>query len=257
MGGARGSFKGLLQNQILQFGKVSGWLRLAQSGQSGGEWTPSIVDILNAGSPVTQTGTDRRAAVGSSANGLPTMVFDGTDMHIWPQSPSQSSTTKVGIWFWYKPATVTGLQWLIGNALAVGSTHERFEFYANGDAVSCGCYITDTNGRTGTTPAASLVAGAWHAIYRQYDSSRGGDANLAIFINGVSQGLTYTNIGAGGTLTTLQAANGGAMIGGASDTDTPSFPIANGGQIGPNIFAFNDNLTVAEELIVRSFEAPT
>ena len=42
----------------IQTGKAAGWLRLAVSSQSGGEWTPSIVDVLNAGNPMVQITDD-------------------------------------------------------------------------------------------------------------------------------------------------------------------------------------------------------
>lgn len=242
----------------LQNGKVSGWLRLAASDQSGGEWTPSIVDVRNAGSPMVQTGAVRRAAVGASANGLPTMVFDGTDVHLWPQSPAHSATTKVGLWLRFKPASVAGLQRLYSVAAGVvGSGTNRIQFYSSGAVLICECYISGADGRSFASPAATLTAAAWHAIYMQYDSSRGGDANLQIWVNGVSLALTPSNIGAGGTLTTLPAATGSALFGGGSDSDTPVQAIANGGEIGPNSFALSDNLTVAEEANLRGFEVPT
>lgn len=242
----------------LNTGKVSGWLRLAVSQQSGGEWTPSIVDVLNAGSPMVQTDTDRRAAVGTSGNGFPTMVFDGTDVHLWPQSPATSSTTKVGIWFWFKPATVASTQMLYEVAAGLGgSGTNRLIFYASNAKLQCEAYISNVNGRFGATSSNVLTVGAYTAIYLQYDSSRGGDANLAIFTGGVSQTLTYGNIGAGGTLTTLLAASGNALVGGATDSDTPINPITNGGELGPNIISFNDNLTADEIANMLTFEAPT
>ncbi len=241
-----------------QLSSVSGWLRLAVSDQSGGEWTPSIVDVLNAGSPMVQTDTDRRAAVGASANGFPTMVFDGSDVHLWPLSPAHSATTKIGIWLWYKPADAVNTCYLY----AAGDSGppvsaQRIALRQSGSRVDARVLITNDNGRALQSPTSVLTAGAWHAIYMQYDSSRGGDANLAIFVNGVSQSLSGSNIGAGGTLTTLQAATGSACIGGGSNSDTPTLPIINTGVIGPNIFAFNDNLTAAQINALLNFEAPT
>jgi hypothetical protein len=239
-----------------QLSKVSGWLRLAASTAVSSEW-PTVVDVLNAGSPMTSSGV-RIAAVGASANGFPTAVFDGTDVHLWPQSPAHSATTKVGIWLWYKPATVAGFQMLynVQNGVA-GSSTRRLALGANGAVVRFTGYVDNFNGRHGSTPAATLTAGAYSAIYAQYDSSRGGDANIAIYLNGVAQSLTYSNDGAGGTLGALPAASGSATIGGATDSDTPATPIANNGVIGPNIFAFNDNLTAAEITQLLNFERPT
>jgi hypothetical protein len=117
-------------------------------------------------------------------------------------------------------------------------------------------YLDNFNGRAGATPAV-LTTGVWTAIYFQYDSSRGGDANIAIYINGVAQSLTYTNDGVGGTLGQLQVASGSAVVGAFSDSDTPSTALTNGSEIGPNIFAFNDNLTPAQIAFFMLFEAPT
>lgn len=237
--------------------KVSGWIRLAASSQSGGEWTPSIVDVLNGGSPIVQTDVDRRAAVGASANSLPTMVFDGTDVHLWPQSPAHSSTAKVGIWLWYRPATVSGIQRLYGVANGVaGSGSNRLQFYANGSTLSCEAYITGADGRSATTPSLTLTAGVWHALYVQYDSSRGGDDNLRIYVNGVLPSLVYANVGAGGTLAALPAATGNALVGAGTDSDTPVQAIANGGMLGPNAYAMVDNLTASEQTAFLNFERP-
>lgn len=240
-----------------QLGKVSGWMRLAASSQSGGEWTP-IVDVLNAGSPVTQTDTDRRAAVGAAANGLPTMVFDGSDVYLWPCSPAHASTTKLGLWIWYKPATVSGLQTLYAVVNDVGgSSKKRLIIYANGASVDFRAYKDNFNGRIAKTSSNVLTAGAWSAIYCAYDFSQSGDDKLKIWVGGVAQGITYADDGAGGFGTGLPAADGSATLGAETDSDTPTRPIANGGLIGPNVFAFSDNLTASEIANLLAFEAPT
>jgi hypothetical protein len=239
----------------LQLSKASGWLRLAASTAVGGEW-PTVVDVINPGSPMTSSGA-RIAAVGASANGLPTMVLDGTDVHLWPVSPAHSSRTKWGLWLWYKPASIVGLQMLYNVQNGVGgSATRRISIFQNGATVQFTAYLDNFNGRSGATPNV-LVAGSYSAFYFQYDSSRGGDANIATFVGGSAQTLNYTNDGAGGVLGQLQVASGSAVIGGATDSDTPSSPIANGGEIGPNIVPFNDNLTAAEIARMLTFEAPT
>jgi hypothetical protein len=239
--------------------KVSGWLRLAVSDQSGGEWTPNIVDVLNS-NPAVQTDTDRRAAVGASGNGFPTMVFDGTDVHRWPLSATiNNMTTKLGFWFWYKPSSVTGVQTLINIAIATGGGigSNKIEIFNNTTRIGSNVYVTNVTGRQGHTPLLSIAIGVWYAVYVQYDSSRGGDPNLVIFIDGVSQTLSFVNIGAGATLDVLQSPTGNALIGGTTDDDdTPGGPLANLAEIGPNIFVFNDNLTAGEIVNMMGFEAP-
>lgn len=259
MSSARRSFKNNSQRLAspLHISALTGWLSLPQSTPSSGEWA-SVTDRVNASTPMVQTDADRRAAVGAAANSVPTMVFDGTDVHLWPTVPATSSTTKVGIWLWYKPITVAGTQYLYRVAAGQGGvTLSRFDFYATGSQLQCEVSVTNTTGRFGVTASGTLTAGAWHAIYLQYDSSRGGDPNLVIHVNAADKSLTYGNVGAGATLTTLQVANGSALFGGATDSDTPVVPIANGGQLGPHIFAFNDNLTAAQELFLLGYDRPT
>jgi hypothetical protein len=239
-------------------GKVAGWLRLQASSQSGGEFT-NWVDAVNS-NPAVQADTDRRAAVSASVNGLPTMVFDATDMYQWPLSAAiNNMTTKLGFWFWFKPSNVAAVQRLLNCTITTGAaaTFEKFSLYANNRTLLCETYITNATGRVGTTASNVLTVDTYTAIYMQYDSSRGGDANLAIFTDGTSRTLNYTNIGAGGTLGALQAPTGNIIIGSFNNSDTPAQPILDEGELGPNLFAFNDNLTAGEIADFLAFEAPT
>jgi hypothetical protein len=237
--------------------KMAGWLRLAASSQSGGEWTPSIVDILNAGSPVVQTDVDRRAAVGASANGLPTMVFDTPgDVHLWPVSPTHNSTSKWGLLFWFKPASLPAIQTIY--SCVNGGSNRRAHVMALNATVAGFIYADNFNARKGVTPNV-LTVGVWTCIYMKFDGSLTGDARLAIFIDGVQQSLTYSDgDGVGAVMpAALRAAAGNALIGGATDTDTGSNPITSNGQLGPNIIPFNDSLNAPELAAFQGFEAPT
>ena len=233
-----------------QLSKISGWLRLAASTTVSSEWQ-TVVDVLNGAAPMAQTDADRYPAVGAAANGLPTMVLDASDVMLWPLSPSRTSTTKLGIWIWYKPATVAGFQTLYFD------TTRRLVIYANGSTVQARAYRDAFNGRTGTTPASTLTAGAWHSIYYPYDFAQTGDDKIKLWVNAAAQSLIYADDGAGGYGSGLQAAAGSACVGAETDSDTPTRPVANGGLIGPNIFAFNDNLTQAEIDALHGFERPT
>lgn len=227
--------------------KLGAQLRLAESLQSGGEWTPSIIDARN-NNPVTQTDADRRTAVGASANGLATMVFDGSDVHVWPLISANNATAKLGFWIWYKPATVAGVQRLITVMAVAGASENKLALYANGSTLVGEFYIPGTGGAAGrffTSAASTLTAGAWHSIYWRYNSSLGGDANVALWVNAVSKSLTPANLGAGGTLTTLTAPTGSFVIGGNNNSDTPTQPIANGGEMRDPA-TFLDDLNQAE-----------
>lgn len=239
-------------------GKVAGWIRLAASPQSGGEWT-SLVDVLNS-NPAVQADADRKCAVGAAANGLPTMVFDGSDMYQWPlNAVINNMTTKLGFWLWLKPATVASVQRLLNITIATGAaaTFEKLSLYANNRTIVCEIYASNATGRVFTTTTNVLTAATWTAAYMQYDSSRGGDANYALFTDGVSRANNGANIGAGATLGALQAPTGNALIGSFNNSDTPTQAIDNLGEIGPNLISFNDNLTASEIAALLAFEAPT
>jgi len=238
---------------------LKGWLRLAASDKSGGEWTPSIVDVLNPGNPVTQVDTDRRCAVGSSANGLPTMVFDGTDVHVWPFSPTiNNMTTKLGFWFWWKPVNVAGSARILYLAIGTGAAtgFHKLDISTNGDDLLVDVYITNVNGRRATY-ANVLTAGAWQGLYIQYDSSRGGDANLNTYRDKVLLTPAWSSFGAGGTLGLLQSPGGNMLLGAVSNTDTPAAAQEEGSEFGPNMFVFGDNLTAQQIANYYDFERPT
>ncbi len=227
--------------------KASGILDLEASTAAGGEW-PTIVDTKNPGSPMVQT----------SGNGLPTMVFDGTDVYLWPQSPAHSSTTKVGIWFWFKPTDVAGYQmlYLVTTGVA-GSSTKRFTLYQQASFLVFQVYTSDNDAREFDTAGGTLVLGAWHSIYFQYDSSRGGDANVAIYVNGILKSTSVSvAAGAGSALGALQAASGSALFGGQTDSDSPGLPIISGGESGPRWYAFNNNLTAAEIAVLQEYKRP-
>lgn len=238
--------------------KLSSWVRLENSSQSAGEWN-SFLDVL-AASTLPQTDADRKAAVGTSANGLPTAVFDGSDMYLWPLNGSiNNMTTKLGFWFWFKPAAVASIQRLLNCTIAAGgaATFEKFSLYTVNQTLQIEIYVTNATGRVATTASNVLTAATWHSIYMQYDSSRGGDPNLALYVNGSAVTMNYANIGAGATLSVLQAPTGNIVVGAFNNSDTPTQPIETNGELGPNMFAFNDNLQPGEIAALQLFEAPT
>lgn len=242
----------------INYGKVGAWYRLAASTAVTGEW-PSVVDVLNT-NPMVQTQAVRKAAVGTSTNGLPTMLFDGTDIHLLPLIAQNFNINKIGYWFWFRPANVASLQTIFRiAAIAGGANLNAIELYAQNSQVLGMSYLSgsNVNGRSVTTPVASLAINTWASIYFQYDASRGGDDNMRVYVNTVLPTQTYGNINAGGTLTTLNNAIGNGFTGGANDSDTPASAIGNGGQIGNNTFVLLDNLTGPEMTNMQNFETPT
>lgn len=244
--------------------KCPSMLDLSASTPVSGEW-PTIIDVKNSGSPMTQPAAVRKAAVGTSPSGLPTMVFDGTDVHLWPSNPGHLSTTTWGLWVDFWPASLPANQAIYAIANGVGgATATRMAFYSHNQTYIIEVYITNADGRSFVTGNVASTS-AFQRLYLQYDSSRGGtngDNNVALYINGgtpltVGAGLTASSFGSGGTITTLRAATGSAVVGGFSDTDTPLSGITNGGQLGSILATFNQNLTAAEIARMMRFRSPT
>jgi len=213
---------------------------------------------------MVQTVVGRRSAVGASANGRPTMVFNGSNVHLWPASPALISLTKFGVWFWVKfsAAAVTSGGALLSHIAGLGgATLSRFSIGANNGSgttnTQSAAYITNTTGRSFGSPYSGITSAVWYAFYLQYDSSRGGDPNVALFTGGLNLGWgpPTINIGAGGTLTTLQASNGSILVGGQSDADAPASALGNGAEMIPPV-TFNDNLTAAEIASMLTWRAP-
>ena len=188
------------------------------------------------------------------------MVFDGSDVHVWPLAAGTNNRTDtLGFWIWFKPATAASVQRLLNITIATGAavTFEKLSLYANNRTLVCEAYITNATGRVATTATNVLTAGTWTSIYLQYDSSRGGDANLAMYTDGTSRSLNYANIGVGGTLGALQSPTGNCLIGGFSNVDATVQGIDTNGELGPNLFALNANLTADQIAALHAFEAPT
>ena len=238
-------------------GKISAWLRLSVSTINSGEYD-TVVDVLNS-NPTSQADTDRKPAAATSANGLPVMTFDGSDMLVWPLIAANNSTTKIGWAFWYKPASTSGV---VQEMITIfngsgGASAKKLQLYQFSSQIFGEAYISGSDGRAANTPSSTVASGTWVWVRLDYDSSRGGDDNLRLYINGSLPSITYGNLGVGGTLTTLPAATGNALIGSLIDSDAGSAPLLNGAQIGPNIFTLNANLTAAEETALMNFEKPT
>jgi len=253
MARARRSFKAFSPFSVTA---IKRWYRLAASTPVSSEYE-TVVEVYG-GSSIAATGV-RKPAAATAPNGLPVATWDETDVWVMPLDTSgtgNNSTTKFGFFLWFKPASVSGIQRILTIAIAAGgASAEKLQLYANNATLRCECYITNANGRFGTSGNV-LAAGVWSCIYLQYDSSRGGDACLRIYHNGNNESLTFANLGAGGTLGAFQATTGNAFIGAATNTDTPTQAILNGGQTGPNYWSMDENLSTDEEARLRAFEVP-
>jgi hypothetical protein len=234
--------------------KVTALLSLEASAQSGGEWT-NWVDLLN-NNPGTSNAA-RRPAVGAAANGLPIAIFSTNDCVSVPLIPNNNQTTKVGWAFWLKPSNFPNTTCLmtIGSGTGGASALKHRLLATPGRNLRIDAFISGSNGRQ-FIATASLPLSVWSWVRLRYDSSLGGDANLAVYLNDtiVSAG-TWSNIGAGGTLGTLPVVTGNLLIGNVFNDVTPSSPLE--GSIGPLIWFFNDEPGAAEEAAIMAYKRPT
>jgi hypothetical protein len=240
-----------------QVSAISAWLRLAASTPTPDEYD-SVTDVLNV-NPAAQTDDTRRPAADASANALPIMVFDGSDMLVWPVAASNHATGKWEILLWLKPSNVASTQRVFACDTASGASLNRIRVSLNNTGgIDVTVFITNADGRTFSTPASVLTAGAWTFIRIAYDAVGATEADqLRVFIGGASQAMTGANLGAGGTIGALRTATGNNIIGAANDSDTPVTPLLNASQIGPNVFVTNAALTTAQATALQAFERPT
>jgi hypothetical protein len=242
-----------------QVSAVSAWLRLAASTAVSGEYA-IVVDVLNS-NPTAQTDTDRKPAASTAANGLPTMVWDGTDVLTWPlQAAGTGNNTRTawGLFLWIKPtANVATRQRIFNCTIAtVGGNKVNVDIVSGG--VETNFYLDGTNGRQ-MVIASGITASVWQSLYVAFDGSKSATDALAmqLYVNKALLGTTYGNIAGGGAMTTLSNVTGTALMGGSPDSDTPSQPLLNGFEFGPNIFLFNGALTTAQLAALHNFERPT
>lgn len=241
---------------------VGAWYRMSASTAVAGEWE-TIVDVLG-GSSLVQTSALRKLATGLSANGYPIGTYDGSDCMRMPLGANNFNASKFGVAWWQKPA-------------GAGSQY-RFNIYNNDAAarvltlrqfnatIVVDIYIaTNVDGRAYTT-ANVLTAGVWDYVRLQIDMTKTNefdatgvdtDAKVRLLVGEVGIALTASNIGLGGTLTTLRSPTGAAIFGALQDADAPTAPVANGTLHGPNTFVFTNTPTAAGAQALMNFEGPT
>lgn len=258
----RGSFKGLGRSAIVALGKVGAWYRMAESSPVAGEWQ-TITDTLG-GLPLVQTDSDRKLASGSSANGLPIGIYDGTDVMRMPLGANNFNVNKYGVALWIKHVSSDGEIFVIYNNDAALRVMDLY-WYGNGK-LDWTIYTDNATGRTYSTAVGAATTGAFNFVRIQWDSSKTNecdttgsdtDAKARLFVGETAKALTASNFGVGAIPSTLRSPIGSAIFGALNDSDTPSTPLGNGTIHGPNTYILLATLTAAEGVILRDFEVPT
>lgn len=232
--------------------KCTAILDLNASTPVSGEWT-SLVDIKNS-NPAASTGV-RAFAVGS-ANGQATAVSDGTDVAAWPIAASNSPTTKRWVAFWMKPGSnITTRQRLMHWGPAAASANQLF-LDIQGGHVSHSVYNGAFTGRAFES-TGGITASAWQFFRFAFDSTQATEVlQVRQYIDEVEIALAGANIGAGGALIALPSVTGSALIGGSTDSDTPSNPMLSTFEWGPRIIIGSEPLTALEGVALMNVSRP-
>lgn len=248
--GARRSFKTRSPRFVPA---LRGWMDLSAASQSGGEWT-GFVDVMN-NNPGT-TNAARRPAAAAANNGLPIATFASNDAVSVPLvSAINNQTTRLGWALWAKVGDLVGFNTLLSISSGTGgaSAAKLQLFVSSTEAITVDAYIGSGNGRRFTT-TATIPQDTWTFVRLAYNSDGGGDANVSVFINGVLQPGSFSNLGAGGTLTTLPTVTGNLIIG---NINNGSASAALNGSIGPDIFFLGEDIPTADELRLMNYRIPT
>jgi hypothetical protein len=259
------AFNSLAPNvQRITAGKATRIYDLQRSTAVSAEW-PTVTEVLG-GTALTQTDTDRKPAAATSANGLNVATFDGTDVLLQTLESGNNGTTKWWFYFRVKFADLAAQQQVYAAMVANGASANRSRIAVpSSGRISFDIFMAGFNGRNYLT-AGSFSAGVWQSGYVVFDSTKtseadttgsNDDAKVRVALGNTFQALTAADVGTpGGVPSALLAATGVTTLFAATDSDTPSSPLRNGGQT--QLMAFgSEPLTAAELAALNLFQFPT
>jgi hypothetical protein len=225
--------------------KVTAWLRNAATSGAISTWE-SMLYYNDA------TGPSGKEPTGGTG-GL--LTFATNDVMSWPLNATNNQTTKTGFACWVKqPSNILETVIRIGSG-TLGATAQKLAVFINTSRrIRFDAFISGADGRSFATPVNAIpAAGTSFWLRVAYDSGGATEADkVKIYINGVTAGaLTGTNMGAGGTIGVLPTVTGNALIGNGNNGVAAQ---ALNGDLGPNFYCLNDDLTATEELNLMNFE---
>jgi hypothetical protein len=245
-------------------GPLSAWLRTANA-TTDGNGVSAVADFLNT-NPAVQSVNAQKPTLITSANDLPCLNFATAGKNLaWPLAASNDNTSKLGIGFWMKATALDYMHFFGIRNTAGGASADQIKFGSDPSGMLYAtAFVSGSDGRQGRTGGSKYAAGVWVFITLEYDALGGSfdSDKLVISVNGSTQGLSFINDGAGGTLGTLPAATGNAFISGENSGASSNTFV---GLLGPNFYVFTAKmagaslglLTTATRANLKAYEAPT
>lgn len=237
----------------LQVSAVVGWLRVGQATVDGSEGVSSLPNVMG-GSPMVQGTGSRRPIRAAAGNGLPIMQFVSNDFLIEPlQSGVNNNAAWFGMGMWLRSpigTTIRTIYAIVNDANSATATRLRWQVLAN-ESMAFDAFLDDSNARR-LASNASQVAGGWEFWTVAHDGSLSGDARAVQHNGGASPGAAYSAIGTATEMpATLVTPTGNALLGTGAALANPFI-----GDMGPNIYFFNRQLTAPELANLMAFEQP-
>jgi hypothetical protein len=237
-------------------GAVSSWFRLASSTVTGSGYS-SVVDMLNASSPMTQTTDSLRPPTALSANGYPII---NTSAHVLsvPLIASRMNTSTWGFWGWIKRGASANNFFSIGTSSGSSALRSYMEIIGGNNLRT---EIWNGSSQARFCDAAIGALNTWQFFTVEYDGSGGTDAaKLTRTLGGLPVTVAFSGVAAS-VGSPLNSATGAGSF--CAFTLAGGFPFI--GNIGPNFGFLNAKMSGATEGLLTAdaraalmnFEAPT
>lgn len=210
----------------------------------------SVPDQLNS-NPATQAEPARQPTAVADGS----MTFDDVNNCFgWDLTDENNDRDEIGYVFSFKPLSDAVAETLLSiRSQTGGASANKLHILQNSGRLQMTIYMSASTGRIAQTPVASITTGV-NFVKFYYSSAGATEADkVKVTINGVSQTLSFSNLGAGEALGTLPAVTGRMLIGALADQAIASSPY--GGTMARNlVYALGRDLTATEETNLRNFE---
>jgi hypothetical protein len=233
---------------------VVGWLRVANATVTGAG-VSSLPDVL--GGTAAAQGTDaNRPPLGASGNGLPILQFAGTQwLDHAVQSGVNNNAAFFGIAMWLRtPLSAAGRSmYAIRSAAGGASAHRVIWQVLAGEDLLVDVSLDNSNARRLRTATSQVGNNIWSFCSLQIQCSLLADARTIMTQNATVYTTTYSAVGTAPEMpATLVTPTGDALIG--MGTEALATPFT--GDMGPNLYFLNRQLTAGDLANLRAFEQP-